>query len=90
MDDPSEQHHIARREGSSEGNEGNGRHRHQQTYTFVLRPHGRLAKMVSLVIACALLALAFVFSLLIFALLAGFAIVMLAGFWWRRIRQRRK
>ena len=66
---------------------------HQQsrrTYRFVLRSRGWLPQAIGLVIGCALLALTFVFSLLVFSLLAGVALVMLVLLWWGRIRKRRR
>ena len=63
--------------------------RHDWTYTFVVRRPGFFAKVVGLVVACALLALAFVFSLLIFSIVAAVALVMLAYVWWAGMRARR-
>lgn len=62
----------------------------RRTYRFVLRPRGWLPQALGLVMACALLALTFVFSLLVFSLLAGVALVMLVLLWWGRIRKRRR
>lgn len=63
--------------------------RYDRTYTFVIRRPGFFAKVVGLVVACALFALAFVFSLFIFSIVATVALVMLAYLWWARIRARR-
>jgi hypothetical protein len=62
--------------------------RHDRTYSFVVRWPGFFAKVVGLVVACALLALAFVFSLLIFSLAAVALVVMLAYACWARMRAR--
>ncbi len=48
--------------------------RHDRTYTFVVRRPGFFAEVVALVFACVLLALAFVFSLLIISIVAAVAL----------------
>jgi len=62
---------------------------HDLTYTLVVRRLGFFAKLIALVVACALFALAFVFSLLIFSIVAASAPVMLAYVCWARMRARR-
>ena len=63
---------------------------HQHTYRFVLRPRGWFPKLLGMLLASALFGLIFVFSLLLFALLAGVALVMLVYLWWVRRRKRRR
>jgi hypothetical protein len=63
--------------------------RHDWTYTFVVRGPGFFAKVVALVVACVLLAVAFAFSLLIISIVATFALVMMAYAWWAGMRARR-
>ena len=59
-----------------------------RTYTLVVRQPGFFTKVLALVVACALLALAFVFSLIIFSIVSAVALVMLAYLWWARMRAR--
>ncbi len=61
---------------------------HDRTYRFVVRWPGFFAKVVGLVVAGALLALTFMFSLLIFSLAAAALVVMLVYGFWARMRAR--
>jgi len=62
--------------------------RENQTVIIVSRPAGFFAKAVGLVAAFFLLALAFVFSLILCAILAAVVLVFLAYMWWASRRAR--
>ena len=62
--------------------------RDSHAHTFVLRPRGWFAKTLGLLIACAMLVFAFVFSIVVFCLLAGIALTVLTYLGWCRIRKR--
>ena len=57
-----------------------------QTVIILSRPAGFFAKAVGLVLAVLLLTLAFVFSLIVFAILAAVVLVLLVYVWWVRKR----
>ncbi len=57
-----------------------------QTVIILSRPAGFFVKAVGLVAAVLLLALAFVFSLIVFAILAAIVLVLLVYGWWMRKR----
>jgi Flp pilus assembly protein TadB len=63
--------------------------RQDRTYTFVVGRPGFFAKVVALAFACVLLALMFLFSLLIISIVTAVALMMLAYIWWARMRARR-
>jgi Flp pilus assembly protein TadB len=57
-----------------------------QTVIIVSRPAGFFAKAVGLVAAILLLSIAFVFSLIVFAIVAALALLLLTYLWWVRRR----
>jgi hypothetical protein len=60
-----------------------------RTYTFIVPRPGFFTKLVAVIVACALLPLAFVFSLLILSIVLAVVLVILAYVWWAHMRLHR-
>src|ERR1051326_68892 len=60
-----------------------------RTYSFIISRPGFFAKLVVVIVACAVLPLAFVFSLLILSIVSAVVLVILAYVWWAHMRLRR-